>query len=68
MEWFGSAESIEQLKGEYLNLLGKWKSDKDLMKEIDEQYENLLQRFGVELNKKIDEENKVLPAEQQVTL
>ena len=65
MEWFGSAESIEQLKGEYLNLLGKWKSDKDIIKEIDEQYENLLQRFGIELNKKIDEENKVLPAEQQ---
>ncbi|SEP82591.1 hypothetical protein SAMN04487977_101539 [Treponema bryantii] len=65
MEWFGSAESIEQLKGEYLNLLKRWKSDADIKKEIDEQYVELLERFGVELNKRIDEENKELPVEKQ---
>ena len=42
MEWFGSAESIEQLKGEYLNYLKKWKKDDDLMAEINEQYQALL--------------------------
>jgi len=65
MEWFGSAESIEQLKGEYLNLLRKWKNDTDLMSEIKQQYSDLLERFGVELNKKIDEQNKELPEKYQ---
>ena len=65
MEYFGSVESIEQLKGEYLNYLKKWKNDTDLMAEIDEQYNSLLETFGVELNQKIDEENKELPAERK---
>lgn len=65
MEWFGSVETIEQLKGEYLNYLKKWKSDTDLMKEINGQYESLLEQFGVELNHKIEEQNKTLPAEYQ---
>ena len=65
MEWFGSASSIEQLKGEYLNLLKKWKNDADLMAEINAQYEDLLASFGEELNKKIDEENKELAPEKQ---
>jgi hypothetical protein len=65
MEWFGSASSIEELKGEYLNLLKKWKNDADLMAEINAQYEDLLASFGEELNKKIDEENKELAPEKQ---
>ncbi len=65
MEWFGSAESIEQLKGEYLTYAKKWKNDADLMAEIREQYENLLAQFGVELNKKIEQENQSLPEDRQ---
>ena len=65
MEWFGSVESIEQLKGEYLNYLQKWKKDADTMAEINEQYEDLLLSLGVELNQKIEVENKELPAEKQ---
>ena len=65
MEWFGSVESIESLKGEYLNYLRKWKNDADTMKEINQQYEDLLISLGVELNEKIEIENKELPAERQ---
>lgn len=65
MEWFGSAESVEQLKGEYLNLLRKWKKDADTMAEINEQYEDLLVSLGVKLNEKIEEENKALPEKYQ---
>lgn len=65
MEWFGSVETIENLKQEYLNYLRKWKDDTDLMAEINGQYEELLARFGVELNQKIEAENESLPAERQ---
>lgn len=65
MEWFGSVETIENLKQEYLNYLRKWKDDTDLMAEINGQYEELLARFGVELNQKIEAENEQLPAERQ---
>ena len=65
MEWFGSVESIESLKSEYLNYLRKWKNDADTMKEINEQYEDLLISLGVELNEKIEVENQKLPAEWQ---
>lgn len=65
MEWFGAIESIEQLKGEYLNLLRKWKNDADVMSEINEQYEDLLVSLGVEFNEKIKEENQALPEKYQ---
>lgn len=65
MEWFGSANSIEELKGEYLNLLKRWKDDADLMAEINAQYKDLLASFGEELNKKIDKENKELAPGKQ---
>lgn len=65
MEWFGAIESIEQLKGEYLNLLRKWKNDADAMSEINEQYEDLLVSLGVEFNEKIKEENLALPEKYQ---
>lgn len=65
MEWFGAIESIEQLKGEYLNLLRKWKNDADAMSEINEQYEDLLVSLGVEFNEKIKEENQALPEKYQ---
>lgn len=61
MEWFGSVSSIEELKGEYLNYLKKWKNDKDLMAEVNSQYEELLERFGAEANEK----NLELPAEER---
>lgn len=65
MEWFGSVESIESLKAEYLNYLRKWKNDEETMKEINGQYEDLLVSLGVELNEKIEEQNKTLPVEYQ---
>lgn len=65
MEWFGSVESVEQLKDEYLNLLRKWKNDSDVMAEINEQYEDLLVSLGVKLNEKIEQENKALPEKYQ---
>lgn len=65
MEWFGSVESIESLKQEYLNYLRKWKNDKDMMAEINRQYEDLLVSLGVELNKQIENENEELPVERQ---
>lgn len=64
MDFFGSVKTIEQLKGEYLNYLNKWKGS-DIMNDVRKQYEELLVTFGVELNKQIDEENKSLPAEKQ---
>ena len=54
MEWFGTVESVEQLKGEYLHLLQKWKGNADVMGEIDGQYDDLLVSLGVELNNKIE--------------
>ena len=65
MEWFGETQTIEDLKGEYLNYLKKWKNDSDIMAEINSQYEELLSQFGEELNKKIDEENASLPVQYQ---
>ncbi len=65
MEWFGSVESIEALKGEYLGYLRKWKNDEEAMKEINEQYQDLLFSLGVEFNEKVEVENKELPAEKQ---
>ena len=65
MEWFGSVESVEQLKDEYQNLLRKWKNDSDVMAEINEQYEDLLVSLGVKLNEKIEQENKALPEKYQ---
>ncbi len=65
MEWFGTVESIEGLKQEYLTYLKKWKSDKEVMGEINEQYENLLISLGVEFNEKIEVENKTLPEYMQ---
>ena len=64
MEYFGNVESIEQLKSEYLNYLNKWKGS-DIMLDVKKQYERLLEKFGVEINKQIDEENKSLPATEQ---
>jgi hypothetical protein len=64
MEFFGTVESIEQLKSEYLNYLNKWKGS-DIMLDVKKQYDSLLEKFGVELNKQIDEENKSLPATEQ---
>lgn len=64
MEWFGSVDSLETLKGEYLNYLRKWKNT-DTMKEINQQYEDLLISLGVEFNEKIEVENKELPVEKQ---
>ena len=65
MEWFGSVESLEQLKGEYLNYLRKWKNNAEMMAEINQQYEDLLLSLGIEYNQKIEEENKQLPKEWQ---
>ena len=64
MEYFGNVESIEQLKSEYLNYLNKWKGS-DIMLDVKKQYDYLLEKFGVEINKQIDEENKTLPAIEQ---
>lgn len=64
MEYFGSVESIEQLKGEYLKYLNKWKGT-PMMADVKKQYEDLLLTFGVEINKQIDIENQTLPAEKQ---
>ena len=64
MEYFGSVESIEQLKAEYLAYLRKWKGSA-MMDEVKKQYEDLLFTFGVEVNKQIDEQNKNLSAEYQ---
>jgi hypothetical protein len=64
MEYFGNVDSIEQLKADYLKYLNKWKGS-DMMTEVRKQYEELLETFGVELNKQIDEENKQLPTEKQ---
>lgn len=65
MEYFGSVKSIEELKSEYMKYLQKFKSDAELVEEINEQYNELLEGLGVEVNAKIDEENKVLPPEKQ---
>lgn len=64
MDYFGSVGSIEELKGEYLKLLNKWKGS-DIMVEVKKQYESLLESFGFALNKQIDEENKTLPIGEQ---
>lgn len=64
MEYFGTVESIEQLKSEYLRYLNKWKGS-DIMNEVKKQYEDLLYSLGVEYNKQIDEQNKELPADRQ---
>lgn len=64
MEWFGSVDSLDSLKGEYLNYLRKWKNT-DTMKEINQQYEDLLISLGVEFNEKIEVENQELPVEKQ---
>lgn len=65
MEYFGSVTNLEELKGEYLTYLQKWKNDAELMKEIKEQYQSLLETLGVEYNEKVEEENKELPVEKQ---
>ena len=65
MEWFGSVDSLESLKGEYLNYLRKWKNDTDVMSEINLQYQSLLESLGVEYNIKIEQENEELPLEKQ---
>lgn len=59
MEYFGSVQTIEQLKAEYLAYLRKWKGSA-MMDEVKKQYEDLLFIFGVEVNKQIDEQNKKL--------
>ena len=64
MEYFGKAETIEQLKAEYLKYLNKFKGS-SMMEEIRKQYEDLLFSFGETLNEKIDEENKELPEDRQ---
>lgn len=61
MEYFTSCNSLETLKGEYKNYLMMFRNDKDSLLEMEKQYEDFLVELGVELNKKIDEENKSLP-------
>ena len=65
MEWFTNSDSLETLKGEYLNYLRKFKADAELMKEIDTQFKELCEKFGAEYNLKIEQENEGKSAEYQ---
>ena len=64
MDFFGTTESLEQLKGEYLKYLNKWKGS-DIMVDVKKQYEERLYSLGIKYNEQVDEENKTLPAEKQ---
>lgn len=64
MDFFGTTESLEQLKSEYLKYLNKWKGS-DIMVDVKKQYEERLYSLGIKYNEQVDEENKTLPAEKQ---
>lgn len=55
MDFFGSVSSVEELKGEYHNFLSKWKGT-DLMADVRSQYEDLLKKFGKEIDAEIAEQ------------
>ena len=65
MEYFESVSSIEELKADYLNYLKKWKNNLEIMQEVNEQYQDMLFNLGVELNNKIEIQNKELSEENQ---